>query len=166
LRAFLVHVIIALIVTIFLLSIPGCPVFLLEETSNSVNVGDPSKADVDLEDWAIYNGCISSHRIQNIKIVDNRFAILRLVDGKQVKIHFMASCEGIMQNGFVFTSRNNLFCTHSYSVRVLHTGKHCQVDSLEPYFGKATPVVRDVTHDNEVLINESVNKKKDDERGR
>ena len=129
---------------VFFASVPGHPVFLSEdEAGDGVNEANLSKANVDLEDWGIYNGCLSSHHIQKIKLLDKNSAILQLVDGKQVKMRFMGSCKGVMQNGFVYTSRNNLFCTHSYSIRVLHTGKHCQVDSLEPYFDKETPVVRE-----------------------
>tara|TARA_R110001592_G_scaffold363341_1_gene684437 strand:- start:60908 stop:61354 length:447 start_codon:yes stop_codon:yes gene_type:complete len=138
------HLFIALVMVVFLSSVPGHPVLLSEdEASDGVNGISLSKVDVDLEDWGIYNGCLSSHRIQKVKLLDENSAILQLVDGKQVKMRFMDSCKDIMQNGFVYTSRNNLFCTHSYSIRVLHTGKHCQVDSLEPYFDKETPVVRD-----------------------
>ena len=91
---------------------------------------------IDLEQWGIYNGCISSNRIRVIKVLDANSAMLTLVDGKQVKMRFMNRCQGIKQHGFVYTARNNLFCTHNYSVRVLHTGTHCQVESLEPVVGK------------------------------
>jgi len=94
---------------------------------------------VNLEGWGIYNGCISSNRIRKIKVLDNYSAMLDLVDGKQVKIRFMKHCEGIKRHGFVYTARNNMFCTHNYSVRVLNTGAHCQVDSLEPYFENEMP---------------------------
>ncbi len=92
-----------------------------------------SKKTLNLEDWGIYNGCISSNRIQKIKVLDAHSAMLSLVDGKKVKIHFMKRCDGIKQHGFVYTARNNMFCTHNYSVRVLHTGTHCQVETIEPY---------------------------------
>lgn len=95
-----------------------------------------SNGDVDPEGWGIYNGCISSNRIQNIKVLDANSAMLKLVDGKQVKMHFMGRCEGVRQYGFVYTARNNLFCIHKNSVRVLHTGRHCQIDSLIPYLGE------------------------------
>ena len=94
-----------------------------------------SQDSINLEDWGIYNGCISSNRIRKIKVLDAHSAMLSLVDGKQVKIRFMGHCQGIKQHGFVYTARNNMFCTHNYSVRVLNTGAHCQVESLEPYFG-------------------------------
>lgn len=101
--------------------------------------GKPSQKTINLEDWGIYNGCISSNRIRKIKVLDAYSAMLSLVDGKQVKIRFMKHCQGIKQHGFVYTARNNMFCTHNYSVRVLNTGAHCQVESLEPYFGNETP---------------------------
>lgn len=141
---------------ILLVSLPLYPVFSLEDgvlsksllDKNTLGQGTekqlvvdrasevpPSNGEVDPKDWGIYNGCISSNRIQNIKVLDANSAMLKLVDGKQVKMYFMGRCQGIRQYGFVYTARNNLFCTHKYSVRVLHTGKHCQVDSLIPYLG-------------------------------
>jgi len=92
-----------------------------------------SKEALNLEDWGIYSGCISSNHIRKIKVLDAHTAMLSLVDGKKVKIHFMKRCDGIKQHGFVYTARNNMFCTHNYSVRVLHTGTHCQVEAIEPY---------------------------------
>ncbi|MDX2464859.1 MAG: hypothetical protein QNK31_10155 [Porticoccus sp.] len=140
----MLHLFIPLVMVVFLSCVLGQPVFLSEdEARDGVSGVRPSIVDVDLEDWGIYNGCLSSHRIQKVRLLDENSAILQLVDGKQVKMHFMESCKDVMQNGFVYTSRNNLFCTHSYSIRVLHTGKHCQVDSLEPYFEREAPVVRD-----------------------
>jgi hypothetical protein len=145
-----------LAIAILLVSLPLYPVFSLEDDvlnkslldKNTLGQGTEtqlvvdrasevkqSNREIDPEDWGIYNGCISSNRIQNIKVLDTNSAMLKLVDGKEVKMHFMGRCEGIRQYGFVYTARNNLFCIHKNSVRVLHTGQHCQVDSLIPYLG-------------------------------
>lgn len=106
----------------------------LGDDQETVQFQAPKEA-LNLEDWGIYNGCISSNHIRKIKVLDARSAMLSLVDGKKVKIHFMKRCDGIKQHGFVYTARNNMFCTHNYSVRVLHTGTHCQVEAIEPYLG-------------------------------
>lgn len=89
--------------------------------------------EADLSDWGIYHGCISNNRIRDISVLDTNTAILELVNGKKVAMRFMGSCRGIKQYGFVYTARNNQFCAMTHSVRVMETGTHCQVESLEPY---------------------------------
>lgn len=113
-------------------------IFPFESTLSSerMKAGIADKASpqaVNLTDWGIDNGCISSNYIRKIKVIDEHSALLLLVDGRRIKLHFKNTCPGAKQYGFVYTARNNLFCTHSYSVRVLHTGAHCQVASFEPF---------------------------------
>jgi uncharacterized protein (DUF2235 family) len=114
-------------------------IFPFDDALSSEKVGLDTVASsspqvIDMEAWGIYNGCISSSHIRKMKVIDEYSALLLLVDGRQVKLHFKEACPGISQHGFVYTARNNLFCTQSYSVRVLHTGAHCQVESFEPLF--------------------------------
>lgn len=125
---------VVLITTVVVLCLPCFSLMASElgDAQEAVKL-QTSKEAINLEDWGIYNGCISSNHIRKIKVLDGHSAMLSLVDGKKVKIHFMRRCDGIKQHGFVYTARNNMFCTHNYSVRVLHTGIHCQVETIEPY---------------------------------
>lgn len=145
-RAFPLQAFVVLIITMFCLCFPFSEALSSELSGSHESTkweqspgGDLSQNPINLEDWGIYDGCISSNRIQKIKVLDAHSAMLSLVDGKRVKIRFMGRCQGIKQHGFVYTARNNMFCTHNYSVRVLNTGAHCQVESLEPYFGSEVP---------------------------
>lgn len=129
-----------LITTVFILCSPVSSLFSSElgDAKEAVvfqgtKQGLDNKKSLNLEEWGIYNGCISSNHIRKIKVLDAHSALLSLVDGKKVKIYFMKRCDGIKRHGFVYTARNNMFCTHNYSVRVLHTGTHCQVEAIEPY---------------------------------
>jgi hypothetical protein len=89
--------------------------------------------EADFSDWGIYHGCISNNRIHEINVLHTNTVILELVNGKKVAVRFMGSCRGIKQYGFVYTARNNQFCAMALSVRMMETGAHCQIGSLEPY---------------------------------
>lgn len=89
-----------------------------------------------LADWGIYNGCIINHRIRAIRVLNPSTALLELIDGKKVLMRFMGACRGIKQYGFVYTAKNNMFCVENHLVRVIETGRHCQIKALEPYLAE------------------------------
>lgn len=83
--------------------------------------------------WGIENGCLNSSMVRHFYVLNSHSAVIELVGGGRVLMNFSGDCQGIEQYGFVHTARNNKVCVNSNSIRVLTTGAHCRVQSLEPY---------------------------------
>ncbi len=107
-------------------------------SANNVYASPPHITTADIGDaeptlWGIKNGCLSSSLVRHFYVLDSRAAVIELVDGKRVLMRFRGDCQGVERYGFVHTARNNEVCADANAIRVLHTGIHCDVESLEPY---------------------------------
>ena len=88
---------------------------------------------LDPAEWGIRNGCISTQRIRNVDVLDNRTAVLQMLGGKKILMRFRNKCPGIRHNGFVYSSRTGQLCARFDSVRVLNRGNVCLLESFEPF---------------------------------
>lgn len=90
-------------------------------------------ADPDPADWGIHNGCITTNRIDNVRAVDSKSAIIDMVGGKKILMRFRNTCRGLKFNGLVYSSRTGKLCAKFDSIRVLDDGHFCMLESFEPY---------------------------------
>lgn len=89
--------------------------------------------DAELSLWGIENGCLNSALVHHFYVLNAHAAMIELIGGKRVLMRFRGDCQGIEQYGFVHTAHNNRVCPSTNTIRVLHTGARCEVESLEPY---------------------------------
>ncbi|WP_461481588.1 hypothetical protein [Porticoccus sp.] len=83
--------------------------------------------------WGIENGCLNTSLVRHFYVLDAHAAVIELIGGKRVLMRFRGDCQGVEQYGFVHTAHNNQVCARANAIRVLQTGTHCDVESLEPY---------------------------------
>lgn len=122
-RAFLLSALYSLVVTLLPANVHASPPHI-----TTADIGDAEPAL-----WGIENGCLSSSLVRHFYVLDSRAAVIELVDGKRVLMRFRGDCQGVERYGFVHTAHNNKVCADANAIRVLQTGTHCDVESLEPY---------------------------------
>ncbi|WP_461517660.1 hypothetical protein [Porticoccus sp.] len=110
------------------LAVPLLPAHASPPGMTTADVGG-----AELGSWGIENGCLSSALVRHFYVLDSSAAVIELVNGRRVLMRFRGDCHGVEQYGFVHTAHDNKVCAKAHAIRVLQTGTHCEVESLEPY---------------------------------